>query len=175
MRKLRNEELERPSVEDFKKLTKNNVTILLDNVRSMNNVGSAFRIADAFLAEMVILTGITAQPPHREINKTALGSTESVDWKHFETNQEAIAYLIANQYEIIPIEQVDQRTWLIDFKPEQSMKYCFVFGNEVFGVSDEYIKKAKRCVEIPQGGTKHSLNISVSIGVVMWHYYTNIQ
>jgi 23S rRNA (guanosine2251-2'-O)-methyltransferase len=169
MRKLANEELNRLAVNEFKEVNKHPIVIVLDNVRSMNNVGSAFRTGDAFLVEKVILCGITAQPPHREINKTALGATESVAWKHFEKTTDAIEQLKAEGFKILSVEQADKSMSLEKFTPEANEKYAFVFGNEVYGVEQGVVDKSDHCLEIPQFGTKHSLNISVSIGIVLWH------
>ncbi|GAA5041654.1 RNA methyltransferase [Marivirga lumbricoides] len=169
MRKLANEELNRLAVNEFKEVKKNPIVIVLDNVRSMNNVGSAFRTGDAFLVEKVMLCGITAQPPHREINKTALGATESVEWKYFEKTTEAIAHLKAEGFKILSVEQADKSLSLEKFTPLGEDKYAFVFGNEVYGVEQEVVAASDHCLEIPQFGTKHSLNISVSIGIVLWH------
>lgn len=169
MRKLANEELNRLAVNEFREVKKNPIVIVLDNVRSMNNVGSAFRTGDAFLVEKVILCGITAQPPHREINKTALGATESVDWKHFEKTTDAIKQLKSEGFKILSVEQADKSLSLEKFIPEHQEKYAFVFGNEVYGVEQEVVAASDHCLEIPQFGTKHSLNISVSIGIVLWH------
>lgn len=168
MRKLKNEELDRLTTEEFKQQTKIPIIIILDNVRSMLNVGSAFRTADAFLIEAIYLTGITAKPPHREINKTALGATESVEWKYFSTTYEAITHAKDHGYKIAAIEQADNSIYLNAFTPDQNDAYAFVFGNEVFGVEDQIVEQADLCLEIPQYGTKHSLNISVSVGVVLW-------
>lgn len=175
MRKLKNEELERLSVEEFKEKEKQPIVIVLDNIRSMNNVGSTFRTADAFLVEKVYLCGITAKPPHREINKTALGATESVSWEHREKTEEIVDELKEAGYRIICIEQVEDSLPLQDFMPYKDTKYCLVFGNEVFGVDDEVVKKADTHLEIPQFGTKHSLNISVSIGIVMWDFFKKLE
>jgi 23S rRNA (guanosine2251-2'-O)-methyltransferase len=168
MRKLKNEELDRLSPEDFRQSQKLPVRVLLDNVRSLNNVGSAFRTSDAFRVDQIILTGITGQPPHREIQKTALGATDNVDWRYEATTTEAIAKLKAEGWTIVSIEQVDQSMSLDTFTPDPGQKYCFIFGNEVFGVEDEAVAASDLCIEIPQFGTKHSLNISVSIGIVLW-------
>ena len=172
MRKLKNEELDRLSTEDFKAAEKNPVVVVLDNVRSMNNVGSAFRTSDAFLVEKICLCGITARPPHRDINKTAIGATETVDWEYFETTREAIENLQSLGYHVIAIEQAEDSTMLQDFAPMASGKYAFVFGNEVFGVEQEVVNMADSVVEIPQFGSKHSLNISVSMGLVLWDFMT---
>ncbi|EAY27173.1 RNA methyltransferase [Microscilla marina] len=175
MRKLQNEELDRLSVEDFKETPKKPVVIVLDNIRSMHNVGSSFRTSDAFLVEKIYLCGITAKPPHREIQKTALGATESVAWQHVATTEEALATLKQEGWTIVAIEQVDKSVSLEKFNFEADKKYAFVFGNEVFGVDEEVVKQADVCIEIPQFGTKHSLNISVSMGVVIWDYFSKMQ
>jgi tRNA G18 (ribose-2'-O)-methylase SpoU len=169
MRKLANEELNRLELEDFKQHKKNPIVVVLDNVRSMNNIGSCFRTSDAFLVEKVILCGITAQPPHREINKTALGATDSVEWQHFENTLEAVIALKNDGYTIMSVEQAENSLSLHSFVPEENEKYAFIFGNEVYGVAQEVVDASDNCIEIPQFGTKHSLNISVSIGVVLWH------
>ncbi|UII28461.1 RNA methyltransferase [Fulvivirga maritima] len=174
MRKLANEELDRKTVEEFKEADKLPIVILLDGIRSMNNVGSAFRTSDAFLIKKIYLGGITATPPHREITKTALGATESVDWEHAEDTAKLVDDLKAEGFEIVAIEQVDESISLDEFKPEKNKKYCLVFGNEVFGVSEEVVAKADVCVEIPQHGTKHSLNISVSLGITVWDFYNKL-
>ncbi len=170
MRKLKNEELNRLTTDEFKSKTKIPVILILDNIRSMNNVGSAFRTSDAFLVEAIYLTGITAQPPHRDINKTALGATNTVDWKYFSTTQEAVEKAKSKGFIITAVEQVDNSTYLNDFEPKVEAKYAFIFGNEAFGVEDDIVKNANICLEIPQFGSKHSLNISVSIGVILWDY-----
>lgn len=174
MRKLKNEELQRVTVEQYKKIKKKPVALILDNVRSLNNVGSAFRSADAFLIEKIYLTGITGKPPHREINKTALGATESVDWEYSKDLLSLIKKLKKNKYEIISIEQADKSISLHKFQPEKGKKYVIVFGNEVFGVQDEVVQVSDHVIEIPQFGTKHSLNISVSIGLVIWDFYNKL-
>jgi tRNA G18 (ribose-2'-O)-methylase SpoU len=174
MRKLHTDELNRISVEEFKNTKKNPYVLLLDNVRSMLNVGSAFRTADAFLAQKIFLCGITGTPPHREITKTALGSTESVEWEYMEDSQVVVQQLRSQGYKIIVIEQVEKSTSLTMFHVKKEEKYCFVFGNEVFGVDEQLVAEADACVEIPQFGTKHSLNISVTIGIVIWDYLTKI-
>lgn len=168
MQKLKNEELERISTDEYKNSTKTPVVIVLDNVRSMNNIGSAFRTADSFLIEEILLTGITARPPHREINKTALGATDSVPWQYFDQPTAAIDYLHKKNYQVLAVEQAHESTKLHDFNPQANTKYALVFGNEVKGVSDEVMGQVDGCLEIPQKGSKHSLNISVSIGIVLW-------
>lgn len=175
MRKLKNEELNRISVNEFKSAKKIPVCILLDNVRSMNNIGSAFRTSDAFLIEKLYLGGITATPPHREINKTALGATESVDWEHVENGAELINHLKAEGYKIFAVEQATGSIMLNKFEPTKNDKYCIIFGNEVFGVDDKLVELADGCIEIPQFGTKHSLNISVSLGVVVWDIFSKLK
>jgi 23S rRNA (guanosine2251-2'-O)-methyltransferase len=172
MRKLRNEELDRLTVEEIGKVDKNPFVIVLDNIRSMHNVGSAFRTADAFLCEKIMLCGITAQPPHREIHKTALGATDSVDWEYFEYAIEAINLLKAEGYKIISIEQAEGSTSLENFQYASDEKLALIFGNEVKGVSQELVEKSDEVIEIPQFGTKHSINVSVSIGVVIWDLIT---
>ncbi|OEK02878.1 RNA methyltransferase [Roseivirga sp. 4D4] len=168
MRKLKNEELNRPDLDQFKESEKTPIVLVLDNVRSMHNVGSAFRTADAFAIESIALCGITAQPPHREIHKTALGATESVEWKHYKNTMEACKSLRDEGYTLMAIEQVDDSISLESFKPSVDQKLAVIFGNEVFGVEEEVVAFADNSIEIPQFGTKHSLNISVSIGVVLW-------
>ena len=170
MRKLQNEELNRISVESFKNKKKNPFVLVLDNVRSMHNVGSAFRTADAFMAEKMYLCGITGTPPHREITKTALGATESVAWEHVPDVIALVKNLKSEGWTIIAVEQADQSQLLNHFKPDVQSKYCFIFGNEVFGVTEEVVALADSCLEIPQFGTKHSLNIAVSIGIICWDY-----
>ncbi len=175
MRKLKNEELNRKSVADFKKAAKNQMVLVLDNVRSLLNVGSAFRTADAFLIEKIYLCGITGTPPHREIQKTALGATESVDWIYKEDAFETILGLKKNGYKILAIEQADQSISLEQYKPQPTSKYVLVFGNEVSGVDEKIVRNADDVIEIPQFGTKHSLNISVSIGIVIWDLFSNLK
>ncbi|SNS52921.1 SpoU rRNA Methylase family protein [Ekhidna lutea] len=170
MRKIKNEELNRLSPEEFKEAEKIPAVLVLDDVRSAMNVGSAFRTSDAFRLEKIYLCGITAQPPHREINKTALGAQDSVEWEHKETIIECIDDLKKGGYQIVAVEQADESTSLLDFQVESDAKYAFVFGNEVFGVNDTVVEIADTVLEIPQYGTKHSLNISVSIGVVLWDF-----
>ncbi|MCU0354963.1 MAG: RNA methyltransferase [Cytophagales bacterium] len=168
MRKRSMEELNRLSVEAFKNTKKNPFVLLLDNVRSAHNVGSAFRTADAFAIEKIVLCGISATPPNREIAKTALGATESVVWEHWPNSEEAVARLKADGYRIIIVEQAEGSVPLHRLNVADNEKLCFVFGNEVFGVDEKLFALADACVEIPQFGTKHSLNVSVSVGVVLW-------
>ena len=161
------DDLNRKTTEEFKNASKLPVILVLDNVRSMNNVGSVFRTADAFLVEAIYLCGVTAQPPHREIQKTALGATETVNWKHFESTLEAVNALKAEGYKIYAVEQADKSIMLNKFTPA-SGNIALVFGNEVTGVEQAVIDVCDACIEIPQFGTKHSLNISVSAGIVIW-------
>lgn len=169
-RKLKNEELNRIDTDAFKAIDKTPIIIVLDNIRSLNNIGSVFRTADAFLIEAVYLCGITAQPPHRDIQKTALGATESVSWKYFKTTTDAIKELKKNNYKIASIEQAEEATMLNEFNPIKE-KIAVVFGNEVKGVEQEVVNISDIVIEIPQFGTKHSLNISVSCGIVIWDLF----
>jgi len=175
MRKLKLDELNRVDLEEFKSQEKLPVVVVLDNVRSMHNVGSVFRTADGFSIEKVVLCGITAQPPHREIEKTALGATQSVDWVHFEDTLTAVESLRENGYQIIAIEQAENSTMLNTFKPDVTAKYALIFGNEVNGVSDEAMQKIDECIEIPQFGTKHSFNIVISAGIVLWDFFAKLR
>ncbi|WP_026473588.1 RNA methyltransferase [Alkaliflexus imshenetskii] len=168
MRKLKITELNRLSAEEFKSATKNKVIAVLDNVRSLHNVGSVFRTADAFCMEAVYLCGITATPPHNEIHKTALGAEESMHWHYFENTEDALLKLKSDGYTLIAIEQVEKSVMLTDFVPDSTQKYALVFGNEVKGVQQSVINLCDFCLEIPQYGTKHSLNVSVSAGIVIW-------
>ena len=174
MRKLLNAELERKSVAQFKQSDKTPVIIVLDNVRSLNNVGSVFRTADAFLIEAIYLCGITGCPPNKEIQKTALGAAETVTWNYFKTTLEAIQELKQNEYKIYSVEQTEKAIMLNDFVPETNKKLAIVFGNEVKGVEQEVIDICDGVLEIPQLGTKHSLNISVSVGIVVWDLFNKI-
>jgi len=174
MRKLKLDELNRATVDEFKTQDKLPVAVVLDNVRSMNNIGSMFRTADGFAVEQVCLCGITAQPPHREIEKTALGATQSISWVYFETPLQAVEQLRAEGYQIIAIEQAENSTMLNTFIPAPHQKYALIFGNEVNGVSDEVMEQIDTCIEIPQFGTKHSFNIVVSAGIVLWDFYSKI-
>ncbi len=170
MRKLKNSELNRINIDDFKKAEKLPVIVILDNIRSLNNIGSFFRTGDAFRIEGIYLCGITATPPHREIHKTALGATESVKWKYFDTTVEAISFLKLNKYSIIAIEQTDNSTSLLDYNFLKLKKTALIFGNEIKGISNETLPYIDECIEIPQYGTKHSLNVSVSAGIVLWQF-----
>lgn len=175
MRKLKNNELGRKTVEEFKQTNKTPIIVVLDNIRSLNNVGSVFRTSDAFLIEKIYLCGITATPPNKEIHKTALGATESVDWEYVENTVDLVEKLQAENVEVLAIEQAENSTMLNTFTPESNQKYAVVFGNEVKGVQQEVVSISNMCVEIPQLGTKHSLNISVSCGVVLWDLFTKIK
>ena len=175
MRKLRNNELGRISVSTFKKTTKTPIIVVLDNIRSLNNVGAVFRTSDAFLIEKIYLCGITATPPHREIHKTALGATESVDWEYKENTLSLVNELKAQGVVVAAIEQVENSVMLDEFSLDATKKIAIVLGNEVKGVQQEVVSAADYCVEIPQKGTKHSLNISVSCGVVLWDLYQKFQ
>jgi 23S rRNA (guanosine2251-2'-O)-methyltransferase len=171
MRKLSMDELGRKSVEEFKQAQKTPVIAVLDNIRSMHNVGSVFRSADAFLIEAIFLCGYTPQPPHRDINKTALGATESVDWIFFQNTTAAIHELKIKGYRIYAIEQTEGSISLEKFLWDKNEKTAVVFGNEVEGVSDEVLKMVDGSLEIPQSGMKHSLNISVAAGIVFWEVF----
>ena len=175
MRKLKTEELGRVGIEDFKKQDKLPLTVILDNVRSMHNIGSIFRTSDGFAIEKIYLCGITAQPPHRVIEKTALGATQSIEWAYSADITDLIPELRAAGYKIIAIEQADNSVMLNDFQPETSEKYALIFGNEVNGVSDEAMKLIDTCIEIPQFGTKHSFNIVVSAGIVLWDFFAKLK
>ncbi len=168
MKKLSMEKLDRLSIQEFKQTEKSPIVLVLDNVRSLNNVGSAFRTADAFRIEKIFLCGITGTPPHRDIQKTALGATESVDWEYFLNTKEAIQKLKEAEYQLCALEQVESSIKLNDFTPQKGKKYALIFGNEVFGVEEEVLKSCDQVLEIPQLGTKHSLNISVSLGIGVW-------
>jgi 23S rRNA (guanosine2251-2'-O)-methyltransferase len=168
MRKLLNEELDRKTQEEFHNSEKNPVILLLDDVRSMNNVGSVFRTADAFLVEAIYLCGFTPVPPHREIQKTALGATETVTWKHADSALETIRHLKETGWKIYAVEQAEKSISLSDFTPAENEKLVLIFGNEVEGVQQELINECDGVIEIPQYGMKHSLNISVSVGIVVW-------
>ena len=168
MRKIQNAELHRLTVDDFKVAPKKPFIILLDSVRSMNNIGSIFRTADAFRCTALGLCGITATPPHREIHKTALGAEESVDWFYDKDITEAIVRLKNDGYTIVAIEQVEGGISLDQFIPEKEKKYAYIFGHEINGVSEDAIKLCDLFIEIPQFGTKHSLNVAVSVGIVCW-------
>jgi len=174
MRKLMNEELHRMEVAAFKSAAKIPVVIVLDNIRSMNNTGSVFRTSDAFRVESVCLCGITAVPPHKEIHKTALGATESVDWQYFPHTGDALVQLKRDGYTVCSIEQAEQSIMLESFPVEVGEKYALVFGHEVRGVEQAIVDMSDHCIEIPQYGTKHSLNVSVSAGIVIWEFFRKL-
>ena len=175
MRKLKNSELGRISVDEFKDVEKTPLIVVLDNIRSLNNVGSVFRTSDAFLIEKIYLCGITATPPNKEIHKTALGATESVEWEYVEDTLTLIEKLKDSKIQILSIEQAENSTMLNDFIPNKNQKYAVVMGNEVKGVQQDVVSASDYCIEIPQLGTKHSLNISVSCGVVLWDLFNKLK
>jgi tRNA G18 (ribose-2'-O)-methylase SpoU len=175
MKKLLNEELNRKTVEEFKVAGKYPVLVVLDNVRSLHNIGSVFRTCDAFLVEGIYLCGITAIPPHREISKTALGATESVQWRYFKNTIHAVQLLREKGYKILAVEQTEHAHMLHDFKISQNEKYALIFGHEINGVEQDVINLCDGSIEIPQHGTKHSLNIAVSAGIVLWEFFSYYQ
>lgn len=175
MRKLNVLEMNRISVDEFKKSKKNPLVVILDNVRSMYNVGSVFRTADAFRIEAIYLCGITSCPPHPEIHKTALGAEDAVDWYYHKEALETVKMLQQQGYEVLAIEQVEGSTMLQDFVAETDKKYAVVFGNEVKGVNQEVVDCCDGCLEIPQFGTKHSLNVSTTAGIVMWEMMKKVK
>ena len=174
MKKLRTIEMNRLSVDEFKQADKLPLVVVLDDVRSMHNVGSVFRTGDAFRIEAVYLCGITSTPPMVEIHKTALGAEDSVTWKYFETAIQAVEDLKADGYEVYSVEQAHGSTMLQEFTPINNKKYAVVLGNEVKGVHQEVIDASDGCLEIPQFGTKHSMNVSVTGGIIIWHFAKNI-
>lgn len=169
MRKLKVTELGRMSLAEFKEADKQPLVVVLDHVRSLYNVGSVFRSSDAFRISGVCLCGITARPPHPEIHKTALGAEESVDWRYFERTEDAVSWLKEAGYTVLAVEQCEGSTMLQDFRRQPGRKYAVVFGNEVKGVQQQVVDSCDGCLEIPQYGTKHSLNVSVTAGIVLWH------
>jgi 23S rRNA (guanosine2251-2'-O)-methyltransferase len=173
-RKLRNSELDRKSPEEFKSAKKTPVIVILDNVRSLNNIGSIFRTSDAFLLEKIYLCGITATPPHKDIQKTALGATDTVDWEYAEDAVELVERLKNEGVEVYSVEQAENAVMLQDFTPQKGQKYALVFGNEVKGVQQKIVSASDGVIEIPQLGSKHSLNIAVSAGVVLWDVFSKI-
>jgi tRNA G18 (ribose-2'-O)-methylase SpoU len=173
-RKLKNSELDRKTIEEFKSSKKTPLIIILDNIRSLNNIGSVFRTADAFLIEKIYLCGITATPPHKDIQKTALGATDTVDWEHQEDTLQLVQHLKSQHIKIIAVEQAENAIMLHDFTPEPNQKYAIIFGNEVKGVQQQVVSESDTVIEIPQYGSKHSLNISVSAGVVIWDLFNKL-
>ena len=172
-RKLRIEELGRKSVEEYKRTDKIPVIVVLENIRSLNNIGSVFRTADAFGISSIYLVGYTAQPPHRDMNKTAIGATESVDWKYFNDSRSALDSLKKEDYKIVAVEQAEESIPLQKMEWSENEKLALIFGNELTGIEQETIDQSDMSLEIPQFGTKHSLNISVSVGVVLWGILNN--
>ena len=175
MRKLENSELDRLTVDGFKYANKSPIIVVLDNIRSLNNIGSIFRTSDAFRIQKIYLCGISAIPPHKDIQKTALGSTESVDWEYAENTLALVKKLQSNDIQVLSIEQAEKATMLNEFKPKKKQTYALVFGNEVKGVSQEVVSQSDQVIEIPQFGTKHSLNISVSCGIVLWDVFSKLR
>ena len=175
MRKLKNSELNRISIEEFKSSEKTPIVVILDNIRSLNNIGSVFRTSDAFLIEKIYLCGITAKPPHKDIHKTALGATDSVDWEYSKNTIDAVRKLKEDGYTILSIEQTEKAIMLQEFILESNQKYAVVFGNEVKGVQQEVVDESNCTIEIPQFGTKHSFNISVSAGIVLWELFKKVK
>ncbi len=171
MRKLANEELKRLSINEFKSAKKVPISVILDNVRSLNNIGSVFRTCDAFRIENIFLCGITARPPHKDIHKTALGATESVSWDYYDETITVAKKLKAQNYILVSAEQTDSSISLQDLKLDNKMRYAIIFGHEVKGIDQTLINMSDFCIEIPQFGTKHSLNISVSVGIVLWEMF----
>ena len=174
MRKLKNEELNRLSIDEFKSSPKTPIIVVLDNIRSLNNIGSVFRTSDAFLVEKIYLCGITATPPNKEIHKTALGSTLSVEWEYVEDTAALITSLNSEGVQTLAVEQAENSIKLNDFRPIPNRKVAVVFGNEVKGVQQKVVTACDKVLEIPQYGTKHSLNISVSCGVVLWDVFQKL-
>jgi len=172
---LKLDELNRVTPEVFKNLDKIPLIVVLDNIRSLNNIGSIFRTCDAFRIQEVILSGITAKPPHREIHKTALGATETVDWLYFQSIKDAIKYIVEQGFSLTPVEQTENSTMMDQLESDRGQKIALVFGNEVDGVSEEYMEAANTVIEIPQEGTKHSLNVSISAGIVIWEMFKRMR
>ncbi len=175
MKKLSMDELQRISVDEFKELEKTPLVVVLDQIRSMNNVGSIFRTCDGFAVEKIVLCGITATPPHKEITKTALGATESVQWEYEQDNATAIEKLKQEGYTIIAIEQVDNSQWLHEYPIAKDGKYAIILGNEVFGVDEKLLPLCDAIIEIPQLGTKHSLNVTIAAGITIWHFFLGMR
>ena len=171
MKKLKNHELNRIDIKGYKAADKTPIIVILDNIRSLNNVGSVFRTSDAFLIEKIYLCGISAKPPHKDIHKTALGATDSVPWEYVEDTLQLVDKLQSENVKIASIEQADKSTLLSDFKLDKNQKYAVIFGNEVKGVQQSVVDASDYCLEIPQFGTKHSFNISVSVGIVLWDLF----
>lgn len=175
MRKLKINELDRLSAEEYKTAEKTPIAVVLDNIRSCNNTGSVFRTSDALLLEKIYLCGITATPPNKEIHKTALDAEKSVDWEYFDKTEDAVIRLQENGYLVYAVEQVENSISLPDFQPPENQKLAFVFGNEVKGVQQKVIDLCNGSIEIPQYGTKHSFNVSVSAGIVLWDVFQKLR
>lgn len=173
-RKLKNSELDRKSVSEFKKAEKSPIIVILDNVRSLNNIGSVFRSADAFLIQKIYLCGITAKPPHKDIQKTALGATETVEWEYVAEAAEVVKKLQEQRVKVYAVEQAEKAEYLNEFQPEKGNTYALIFGNEVKGVQQALVSESDGVLEIPQLGSKHSLNIAVSAGVVLWDVFSKL-
>jgi tRNA G18 (ribose-2'-O)-methylase SpoU len=173
-RKLENNELNRKSLDEFKGSSKMPLVVVLDNIRSLNNIGSVFRTSDALLVEKIILCGISGTPPDKEIHRTALGAEESVVWEYFEKTADAVVTLKADGYRVISLEQTVNSIDLMEYQPQRGIKYALVFGNELRGVEQEVVNLSDECIEIPQFGTKHSFNIAVSAGIVLWDFVSKI-
>lgn len=173
-RKLENEELNRKTIYEFKNSDKLPIVVVLDNIRSLNNVGSVFRTSDALMIEKILLCGITGTPPDKEIHRTALGAEDSVEWKYFDKTVDALVVLKERGYKVISIEQAENSFNLISYQPSVKEKYALVFGNELRGVDQEVVNFSDECIEIPQFGTKHSFNISVSAGIVLWDFFSKL-
>ncbi|MBQ0735124.1 RNA methyltransferase [Aquimarina celericrescens] len=174
-RKLKNSELDRKTIEEFKAAKKTPLIVILDNIRSLNNIGSVFRTADAFLIEKICLCGITAVPPHKDIQKTALGATDTVAWEYHKDTLGLVKNLKEQHIKILSIEQAENAVMLNNFTPEAHQKYAIIFGNEVKGVQQEVVSESDTVIEIPQYGSKHSINISVSVGIVIWDLFNKLQ
>ena len=174
MRKLKNSELNRKTIKEYKNSKKAPIVLVLDNVRSLNNIGSIFRTSDAFLVKAIYLCGFTATPPHKDIHKTALGATDSVNWFYYKTTEEAVV-LLKKTYKVISIEQTENSIYLNDFMVRPNEKYALIFGNEVKGINQKIVDMSYASIEIPQFGTKHSFNISVSVGIVLWDFYNKLK
>ncbi|MGB7785144.1 MAG: RNA methyltransferase [Salinimicrobium sp.] len=174
-RKLRNSELDRKSIAEFRQAEKTPIIVILDNVRSLNNIGSVFRTSDAFLIEKIYLCGITATPPHKDIQKTALGATDAVEWEYVEDALELVERLQQENYRTFAIEQAENAVMLNEFTPQKGEKFAFIFGNEVKGVQQKLVSASDGVIEIPQLGSKHSLNISVSAGVLLWDVFSKMR
>lgn len=175
MKKISNIDLNRITVEEFKKEKKTPLILVLDNIRSLNNIGSVFRTSDAFLIEKIYLCGITATPPHKDIHKTAIGATDSVDWEYSESTVDVVNKLRNDGVSIISVEQVDKAVMLNEFSLDRDRKYALIFGNELKGVSQEVVSMSDMSLEIPQYGTKHSLNIAISVGIVVWEVFKKLK